>query len=423
MRQFWLIIAILSVVILSACSSTTDISATSPTDTPTNYPTVPSQGETMPCTLYSVFPEPREPASINLPPISSKDWSRGPENALLTILVYSDFQCPYCSYAGRVLKEFEDTHPDEFRMVFRHFPLTMHDKAYLSAQAAEAAGLQGKFWEMHDFLVNEQNWNIWTTKSPAEFETWIIEQAATIGLDADRFSKDLTSAELVAQVKQSYDDALNIGLNSTPSLFFFIEGELIFTPSDQVPYDAATLSTILTLKQMEAIQYTQCPPAIIDEGKQYTATIKTEKGDITIKLFADKSPLAVNNFVFLARQGFYNGVTFHRVIEDFVAQSGDPTGTGGGGPGYQFADEISEELKFDRPGLVGMANSGTNTNGSQFFITYQPLPNLDGKYTIFGEVIAGMDVVNQLTLRDPSTATSADLPPGDKILSITIEEK
>lgn len=131
----------------------------------------------------------------------------------------------------------------------------------------------------------------------------------------------------------------------------------------------------------------------------------------------------MNSFVFLSNEGYFNGVTFHRVLKNFVAQSGDPSGTGGGGPGYQFANEISEDLKFDRAGLLGMANSGADTNGSQFFITYKELPTLDGDYTIFGEVIEGMDVVNQLTPRNPDAAEETNLPPGDKILSITIEEK
>ncbi|KPL82902.1 peptidylprolyl isomerase [Thermanaerothrix daxensis] len=161
---------------------------------------------------------------------------------------------------------------------------------------------------------------------------------------------------------------------------------------------------------------------VINPTRQYTATLKTEKGDIVIRLYADKAPFTVNNFVFLARNGWYNGVTFHRVIPDFVAQTGDPTGTGLGGPGYQFPNEIDPNLKYDRAGIVGMANAGPNTNGSQFFITYQALPDLDGNYPIFGEVISGMDVLKALTPRDPDQSQGV-LPPGDKILSVTIEEK
>lgn len=163
------------------------------------------------------------------------------------------------------------------------------------------------------------------------------------------------------------------------------------------------------------------PPAIsIDITKTYTATIELEKGgEIVIELFADKAPITVNNFVFLAREGFYDGTTFHRVLKGFMAQGGDPTGTGGGGPGYSFEDEFSD-LGFDSEGLLAMANSGPNTNGSQFFITYAPTPHLNGLHTIFGQVIEGMDVVNGLTERDPNQAPDFE---GDKIKTITITEE
>jgi len=159
----------------------------------------------------------------------------------------------------------------------------------------------------------------------------------------------------------------------------------------------------------------------IDPAKQYFATLHTEKGDITIQLYADKAPMAVNSFIFLARQGWFDGVTFHRVLPGFVAQAGDPSGSGLGGPGYIFDNEISEDLKFDGPGVVAMANAGPGTNGSQFFITFAATQQLDGGYTIFGFVIEGMDVAKSLTPRDPSQAM--DLPPGDRINSVTIEEK
>ena len=131
----------------------------------------------------------------------------------------------------------------------------------------------------------------------------------------------------------------------------------------------------------------------IDPAKSYTATIKTNKGAMTLKLFASKAPLTVNNFVFLAREGFYDGVTFHRVIKDFMIQGGDPTGTGRGGPGYRFRDEFDPSLKHDSVGILSMANAGPNTNGSQFFITHGPTPWLDGKHSVFGKLIAGEDVL------------------------------
>ncbi|MBN1886853.1 MAG: peptidylprolyl isomerase [Thermoflexales bacterium] len=165
--------------------------------------------------------------------------------------------------------------------------------------------------------------------------------------------------------------------------------------------------------------YTAVPELSIDTGKQYRATLVTDKGDIVIELFADKAPNTVNSFVFLAREGFYDGTTFHRVIPDFMAQAGDPSGSGAGGPGYRFADEFHPDLKHDGPGVLSMANSGTNTNGSQFFITYEATPHLDGKHSVFGRVLEGMDVLTAITPRDPSTATT----PGDTIRRIDITEQ
>ena len=167
------------------------------------------------------------------------------------------------------------------------------------------------------------------------------------------------------------------------------------------------------------MKWTNPPPMEIDKTKIYIANFHTAKGDFRIQLYADKAPFTVNNFVFLARQGYYSNSTFHRVIADFMAQGGDPTGTGTGGPGYTFDDEIDEDLVFDKAGVLAMANYGTNTNGSQFFITFKENPELNGRYTIFGQVISGLEVVKSLSLRDPSTNPTT---PGDALYSITIEE-
>lgn len=165
--------------------------------------------------------------------------------------------------------------------------------------------------------------------------------------------------------------------------------------------------------------YNAPPPFVIDVNKSYEAIIQTERGDIRLRLFDDAAPLTVNNFVFLAEQGFYDDTTFHRVLPDFMAQAGDPTGSGAGGPGYQFADEVNNGLVFDRRGLLAMANAGPGTNGSQFFITFAPTPWLDNRHTIFGEVIAGDEVLSNLTLRDPMANPDYS---GDRILRIDIVE-
>ena len=165
--------------------------------------------------------------------------------------------------------------------------------------------------------------------------------------------------------------------------------------------------------------YSSAPPLYIDVDREYYAEVKMAKGgEFFIQLYADKAPITVNNFVFLARQGYYNGVTFHRVLEGFMAQGGDPTGTGSGGPGYKFKNEMSD-LKFDKPGVVAMANAGRDTNGSQFFIMFNAYGLSPSDYTIFGQVIEGMEVVNSITRRDPTKLPDY---PGDMIESITITE-
>jgi cyclophilin family peptidyl-prolyl cis-trans isomerase len=171
---------------------------------------------------------------------------------------------------------------------------------------------------------------------------------------------------------------------------------------------------------VKTLKYASAPAMSIDKSKQYTATFTMAKGgQFVIQLYPDKAPITVNSFVFLARQHFFDGVTFHRVLQGFMAQGGDPTGTGSGGPGYQFVNENSD-LTFDKAGLVAMANSGPDTNGSQFFITFSPQPTLNGGYTIFGQVTSGMDVVSAIRLRDPQQNPTF---PGDAIATVTITEK
>lgn len=164
--------------------------------------------------------------------------------------------------------------------------------------------------------------------------------------------------------------------------------------------------------------YDQPPEMALEPGYKYYANFVTEKGPVKIRLFAEEAPETVNNFVFLARDGYFDGTTFHRVIEDFMVQGGDPTGTGMGGPGYSIPDEFHPELRHDRPGILSMANAGPNTGGSQFFITYVATPWLDDRHAVFGEVVDGMDVVGAIRARDPQR----DREPGDRVERVEIEE-
>jgi cyclophilin family peptidyl-prolyl cis-trans isomerase len=312
-----------------------------------------------------------------------------------------------------VLAQLQKDFPQDVRIVYRYFPLTsIHPNALMAVQAAEAAALQNKFWEMHDLLMTQQaTWSVMTTD---QFTSWLTDQVGAMQMDKTKFSADLNSNAIKQKAFAAEGEGTRIGISYTP--FLVIDGKIW-----QGPQDLQNLEAVVSLTKLEKRQFVGCPPMTIDPKKQYIATLQTDKGNIVIQLYADKAPIAVNSFIFLAKNGWFDGVIFHRVLANFVAQSGDPSGTGYGGPGYAFKNEIDPNLKFDKPGVVGMASAAPDANGSQFFIIYSAQANLDGNYTIFGQVIQGMDVATQLTQRDPSQAVA--LPPGDKIIKVTIEEK
>ncbi len=247
-------------------------------------------------------------------------------------------------------------------------------------------------------------------------------------------SKGKRSAKKAAQDSSNIQAiAALIGLIAISLIGWFIwsafSGQADQQPADEftipalqeAPIDIQpVLTDAPTVAAPEYKQYASSPELTIDPAKQYFATFKMAKGgEFTLQLFPDKAPITVNSFVFLAREGYYNGVTFHRVLAGFMAQGGDPTGTGSGGPGYEFVNE-DNDLKFDKEGVVAMANAGRDTNGSQFFITFAPADYLNGGYTIFGQITEGIDVVNAITLRDPQTYPNYS---GDAIESVTITEK
>ncbi len=161
------------------------------------------------------------------------------------------------------------------------------------------------------------------------------------------------------------------------------------------------------------------PQGNLDISKTYYAEFNTDSGKFTVQLYDDLAPYTVENFINLSENNFYNGTTFHRVIPGFMAQGGDPTGTGSGGPGYKFDDEINDNLSHDKAGILSMANAGPGTNGSQFFITFSPTPHLDGMHTIFGHVVSGLENVMKITPRDPYSASE----PGDRIIKIIIKNQ
>ena len=365
------------------------------------------------CKVVDLVPKPNPTIAALIPAVSADDHILGAKDARVTLVEYSDFQCPYCATLAPVLQQLVQKFPNDLRLVYRFYPLSIHANAMVSAYAVEAAGRQGKFFEFGDYLFKNQAQ--WSTLTFREAGGWFVtEAAAQFGLDADKMTADMNSDAVEQVVNQSLKTATSAQIPGTP--FLIINGQ---------PYQSNTdidsLSAMVQFFLLGEKAYKTCPPMLIDPRKQYEAALKTEKGDILLKLYPDKAPLAVNNFVFLARAGWFDNTTFHRVIKNFIAQGGDPSASGFGGPGYEFKNENPAGV-FTHAGLVAMANSGPDTNGSQFFITFAPAPNLNGQYTLFGEVTSGMDVAAKLTERNPDAAAES-YPPGDKLIGVTISEK
>lgn len=400
---------IIGVFLLSACSSNTpEPGATALLDDPTESIEAPTQEETEPGNVLegefmscSTVPdiqinpntEQYQPIADQIEPLDlENDWIRGNSEAPITIFEYADFQCPACVGFAQFTEFIMENFPDMVKMVFRHLPLpSIHDKAFISGMAGEAAGAQGLFFEMHDFLYASQS--EWSGLSEEEFIDWVIPQAGNLGLDVDQFEADLNDTEKRAWLEEITEERLNMGMRYTP---FVIVNDKV----DQT-YQV-TIPNLIGYHQFDG--YNECPAWVIDPEKSYTAVLDTTAGKIEIELFPDIAPLAVNSFVFLSQEGWYDGVYFHRVIEGFVAQAGDPSGLGLIGPGYTFANETQNDLSFNSVGVLGMANSSTDLNGSQFFITLAPTPDLDGGYTIFGQVVEGsLDVLNEINIRNPAS--------------------
>jgi len=399
---------LLFALLLPACSTaTTTPKPGAPAIPSIIIPTPPS------CTAIKIEPTPGSDTPSLFAPESESDHVRGAQNPILTITEYSDYQDLRSGQLAPVIDQLLEEHPNELRVVSRIFPLmSINDKAALAAQAAEAAGEQDKFWEMHHLLYAQQE--TWSKLSVKDFEGWLGAQASALGLNVEQFKKDLKREDIVANVRQAWEGGQKIGIPGTPLLL--LNGQIYGGPRDYT-----SLNDIIQLMLLGKRQYASCPAVTVQSNKQYLATLHTGKGDIVIQLFPDKAPMTVNSFLFLARHGWYDNITFHRVIPNLFAQTGDPSGTGKGNPGYYLITEIDPSLTFDRPGKVAMVNSGPDTSGSQFFITYAATTQYNGQYTIFGEVLSGMEVLKQLTPRDAKPGT--DTPPGDKLINITIQEK
>ena len=318
-----------------------------------------------------------------------------------------------------MLARLADAYPEDVQFIYRHFPLNqIHAHAQKAAESSELAGEQGKFWEYHDILMERQaEWSDLDTDAARDY---FINIADELELDVEQFTAGYDNNDYAAYIAALEQEALALGLPGTPTAI--VGGQLI--PSQGLPRDfeiwAEFVEGSAKVKALEESQYDAAPPMTIDPEGNYKAIVTMENGgEFIIELLPKSAPETVNSFVFLAEDGWFDGVTFHRVLPGFVAQTGDPSGTGMGGPGYTIVNEIDPELSHSEVGMVAMANSGPDTNGSQWYITLDDVSQLDGGYTIFGRVIEGMDVVEAITPRDPSTNPNAS--DGDMIESIVIE--
>ena len=308
----------------------------------------------------------------------------------------------------------EDTYGEDLRSVYRHFALPNHSKAKITGEAVEAAGAQGKFWEMHDLLYARQQ--EWTQLPDEHMPERLVEYAEELGLNAERFAQDLEDHAYLPKVEADTAGAVQAGLPGTPT--YIING--VVYPVQQVGLHPIRVGAFIRLLMMAADQYTEVPPQVIDDAKDYAATIRTNKGDIVVELFTEQAPTNVNSFAFLAQQEWYDGLSFFYVQPETAAYAGDPTNMGWSlpFPGYYCGDEVSPELTFDEAGVLAVFSPEPGRNSTVFFITYTPQPDFNGRYTIIGRVIEGMDVAQSLAPAQPAGET---LP--DSIETILIEER
>jgi cyclophilin family peptidyl-prolyl cis-trans isomerase len=292
-----------------------------------------------------------------------------------------------------VLAQLEELHPEDLRVVFRHFPLlSIHDKASLAGQAAEAAGAQGAFWSMHDLLF--ERFAEWASLSETDFQKWLFDIVEGLEIDGAKFEEDIQNGIYAQSMLDAFNNGIAAGIPGTPFIFF--NNQLFrFEPS------LTNLEALIRLELLAERQYEVYPPNVIDDTAQYIATIELNSGELVIQLYPQAAPLAVNSFIFLAQEGWFDGLGFHRVVPGVLVESGDPSATGLGGPGYHFPNELTDDLNFDEAGMVALTSMGPDTNASQFFITLSPQPELNNTRTIFGRVIKGLELLQELPEHNP----------------------
>ena len=289
--------------------------------------------------------------------VSELDWSIGPEDAVLTIIEYADFQCPYCADASLSLIEYQREHSVDVRLVYRHFPLSFHEKAVPAALAANAAGYQGMFFEAEKFLFeNQAEWSV--LESNDAFTEWLIREFSQFSdLDFDLWYLAFSDSDNEAAVRNMYSHVIKAGIVSgTPTVFLnYIDSNYMF--------DAASLDSFIEKIRMNEYRSSECPDVVIEEGRSYTAVLDTDAGDIHVELFPDTAPNTVNSFKYQAESGLFDGAEMQSSFDGFEIMVG-----GIAALGYSFDTEFDDSRLFDGPGYIGIRFADGQTLG-QLFIT------------------------------------------------------
>ena len=289
--------------------------------------------------------------------VSELDWSIGPENAILTIIEYADFQCPYCADTSLSLIKYQQKHSDDVRLVYRHFPLSFHEKAVPAALAANAAGYQGMFFEAEEFLFEKQaEWSV--LESNDAFTEWLIQEFSQFSdLDFDLWYLAFSDSDNETVVRNMYSQVIKAGIVSgTPTVF------LNYTDSNYM-FDNASLDSFVEKIRIDESRTSECPDVVIEEGRSYTAILETDAGDIHIELFPETAPNAVNSFKFQAKSGLFDGTEIRSGYNGFEISFGDMAS-----PGYSFDAEFDDSRLFDGPGYFGISFTDGQTFG-RIFIT------------------------------------------------------
>jgi len=412
-------------VFLTACGpGTTEAPAPTDTPEPTEVPATEEPTDEQPTEEVTAPPEPTGPVEAlpaeeagiceaqPLPTLPASapndgDWSKGAsaEDAEITILEYSDFECPGCGAIAPVLSQFLEENPN-IRLIYRHFPLSFHEKAVLTAEAAEAAGVQGKFWEMHDLLFAQKD--EWQPLSQEEARAKMSEYAEQLDLDVEQFDQELDDDVHVPHIEEELAESQELGLPGTPTFIF----NNILYPTEQLGLSYQGLNSFLAFLDTTENQYEAPPELTLDTEKEYEAVVSTTQGDITFDLLVDAAPTLINNFQFLATEGWYDDSNFFFVQDNFVALTGDPTNTGIGYPGYYCTGETQNA--FDRAGLVGVL-----PNGQFFFTLGTEASNLSQQFALIGQITEGEDVLDSLTRVRPGDPTAEP----DSVEAVIVKEK